>query len=273
MSKWKRNNDCNYWTTYVKGEIELCHYHTGPLKGWKLYYNPAHYHTLPYLIRVDVAQEWADKVIHYYELEGRVGTRVQEDDRFPAGSEFINRGHGYPGLNAKLRLDWKDGKANLYFWDDPREGYWWKNHKPVADPNLIKLSYLFTSGIEDLEITKIGSGVEIYENYSKIKETTMSDQVVTTTKENILKTHAEGCSDVKKALESLYPEVFKKEEVPVGLIKGKAFVGLDDDGDYLLFNMKGEIQNSELYDETYFLHNSKEDIKQLIKQIKQLTED
>ena len=40
----------------------------------------------------------------------------------------------------------------------------------------------------------------------------MSEEIITTTKENILKTHAEGCSATKKALENLYPGVFKQRE-------------------------------------------------------------
>jgi len=40
------------------------------------------------------------------------------------------------------------------------------------------------------------------------KEPKMSETIIYTTKENILKTHQEGCSATKKALENLYPEVF-----------------------------------------------------------------
>jgi hypothetical protein len=47
--------------------------------------------------------------------------------------------------------------------------------------------------------------------YPETDLTEWKDKTITTTKENILKTHAEGCSATKKALENLYPEVFKEK--------------------------------------------------------------
>lgn len=68
---------------------------------------------------------------------------------------------------------------------------------------------------KDLEITKIGTG-EVQE------EEKMKDEIVTIKKSNLLIAYQNGCSDVKRTLIDLFPEL-KEPEWPEGYEEYGAF--------------------------------------------------
>lgn len=75
----------------------------------------------------------------------------------------------------------------------------------------------------------------------------MSDETVSLCKGNLLKAHAEGCSDVKETLERLYPGVFNGEW-PYEIERGMVFIWKKDNDVMIAARHKTELLLQSLRD-------------------------